>query len=358
MPRFLDVVMKPFDPYKLRFGPYEPPKVPRNGRLFCEMRGSLPVGNHSDGPIPWPMRRGKKSLILCGDLARAVKRESVEAVSYHWDVCRAVVQKWRKTLGVEEFNEGTRQLRASADHLGWQHRQARGLERRKNVGGRISPRLAKPRPLRRPAVSMFLKERMALTGRHPNPALRLWTPAEEKLLGTDTDAAIARMLRRTISAVVSRRNASGIPAFGHAYERVWTSAEDRLLGTQPDRELAKRFGYSARMILQRRLKLGVPYVNRAKRRWTAREDRLLGTKPDREIARLLNRSVQAVTLRRLHLGTPNRCGDLKPWTAGEMELLGAKPDRVVAQLTGRTERAVRLKRWKAGILRRPPRHAT
>src|ERR1041385_1405770 len=64
------------------------------------------------------MRRGKKSLILCGDLTWAVKRESVEAVSYQWDVCRAVVQKWRKALGVEEFNEGTRQLRAWADHFG------------------------------------------------------------------------------------------------------------------------------------------------------------------------------------------------------------------------------------------------
>ena len=151
-----------------------------------------------------------------GDLVRAVRRESVEAVSYHWDICRAVVQKWRKALGVQEFNEGTRQLRASADQLGWQHRQARGLERRENVSGRISPRLAKRSPLRRPAVSMVLKERMARTGRHPDPDLRLWTPAEDKLVGTDSDAAIARRLGRTVSAVVARRNSSGIPAFGHS----------------------------------------------------------------------------------------------------------------------------------------------
>ena len=299
------------------------------------------------------MRRGKKSLILCGDLVRAVQRESVEAVSHHWDVCRAVVQKWRKVLGVEEFNEGTRQLRAMAGGIGWQHRQARGLERRQNVTGRISPRLAKPRPLRRPATSLAVKVRMARTGRHPDPDLRLWTPAEEKLLGTDSDAAIARRLGRTVSAVAARRNASGLPAFGHSYERSWVPEEDRLLGTQPDRELAKRFGCSRRMVLERRLKLRVAYVNQTKRRWTAREDRLLGTRPDREIARILGRSCKAVTSRRLQMGTPNRHGDLRPWTPREMRLLGAKPDRTVAQLTGRSVRAVRLKRWKTGIFRRP-----
>jgi hypothetical protein len=85
--------MKPFDPYKLRFGPYREPKIPRNRMLYCEMRGLLPVGCYSDGPIPWPMRRGKRSIILCGDLVRAVQRESVEAICHNWDVCRAVVQK-------------------------------------------------------------------------------------------------------------------------------------------------------------------------------------------------------------------------------------------------------------------------
>src|SRR5665213_108615 len=86
--------------FKLLFGPYAPPKIPRNQRLFCEGRGSLKVGSWSDGLIPWPRRYRTGSIILCGDLVRAVKLESVEAVCFHWGVCRNVVQNWRQALHV------------------------------------------------------------------------------------------------------------------------------------------------------------------------------------------------------------------------------------------------------------------
>src|SRR5665213_1722 len=94
--------------FRLQFGPYAPPKVPRKNLLLCEMRGYLKVSpNWSDGLIPWPRRWRTGSIILCGDLVRAVKMEPVEAVCYHWGVCRNVVQNWRHALGVPEFNPGT-----------------------------------------------------------------------------------------------------------------------------------------------------------------------------------------------------------------------------------------------------------
>jgi hypothetical protein len=68
------------------------------------------VGGYSDGPIPWPVKWGSRSLILCGDLIDAVKQESEVAVGHHWGVCIKVVQRWRRALGVEIYNPGTRVL--------------------------------------------------------------------------------------------------------------------------------------------------------------------------------------------------------------------------------------------------------
>src|SRR3984957_21155567 len=40
---------KNLDHVQLVFGPYAPPRIPRNRRLLCEMRGYLRVGSWSDG---------------------------------------------------------------------------------------------------------------------------------------------------------------------------------------------------------------------------------------------------------------------------------------------------------------------
>src|SRR5207249_4618146 len=50
------------------------------------------------------------SLILCGDLVRAIKKEAVQAVAWHWGVSKGVVSLWRRALGVPEHNEGTLEL--------------------------------------------------------------------------------------------------------------------------------------------------------------------------------------------------------------------------------------------------------
>jgi len=69
--------------FNLLFGPYHPPKTRRGKFLFCEMRGTVKVGDYSDGPIPWPVKWGtRNSLILCGDLVRAVQVESAQGVAH------------------------------------------------------------------------------------------------------------------------------------------------------------------------------------------------------------------------------------------------------------------------------------
>jgi len=71
----------------------------------------------SKGPIRWPVgrppgrRTGEASLVLCGDLAEAVRRESGVAVRHWWGVARDVLRRWRRALGVGAVNEGGHQLR-------------------------------------------------------------------------------------------------------------------------------------------------------------------------------------------------------------------------------------------------------
>src|SRR5437667_19622 len=80
--------------------------------LFCELRGTVKVGNYSDGPVPWPMKWGTRSLILCGDLVRAVEQESAMAVGYHWGVCLTIVSRWRGALDVDPITVGTHRLKS------------------------------------------------------------------------------------------------------------------------------------------------------------------------------------------------------------------------------------------------------
>jgi hypothetical protein len=81
---------------------------------------------------------------------------------------------------------------------------------------------------------------MAETGRPLNPALRLWTEREIKLLGTAPDEDIARQIGRSKTAVKGRRNSFGIPAWNLSYFCPWSPEEDALLGVVPDRLLAKK----------------------------------------------------------------------------------------------------------------------
>lgn len=97
---------------KLIDGPYSPPACRIGDWLDDEIDGRLEVGGWTDAPIPWPRRKktGKASLILCGDLVRAVRVESAEAICYYWGVGPTKVWMWRKALGVDRVTDGTRRL--------------------------------------------------------------------------------------------------------------------------------------------------------------------------------------------------------------------------------------------------------
>lgn len=92
-------------------GLYLPPQP--SDILHDEVYGDVEVGGWSTGPIPWPRRKkaGRHSLILCGDLIRAVRTESVAAIAWWFGVSETTVWKWRVTLGVDiNNNAGTQRL--------------------------------------------------------------------------------------------------------------------------------------------------------------------------------------------------------------------------------------------------------
>lgn len=94
-------------------GPYAAPDAAPGDTLYCEYAyEDVVVGGLTDAAIPWPRRRksGKPSLILTGDLIRAVQIESELAIAQHWGVGVVTVWKWRKALGIGRITEGTAQL--------------------------------------------------------------------------------------------------------------------------------------------------------------------------------------------------------------------------------------------------------
>ncbi len=218
------------DKVKLLYGPYQSPRTRIGKKLFCEIRGTVRVVVFHDGPIPWPKANlPGRPIILMGDLVRAVKKESALAVMHHFGVTHGVVGKWRRALGVERQNEGSHVLaRAIAnsrtdDRLERARRNSKKpaalAKMSKTLKGRIQPPAtlqAAWEAAKRPRSEQW-KEKMAAYWRrrgHPpcHPESSFWTPEEHALLGTATDAEVARITKRTWSAVSSRRLKYGIPA--------------------------------------------------------------------------------------------------------------------------------------------------
>ena len=91
---------------QLRFGPYRTPRVRLGRALTCEARDAdVIVVGYSDASIPWPIgqRRGRRAraLVLYGGLAKAVRRESNQAVAHHWGLTPQTVTKGRRALEVQ-----------------------------------------------------------------------------------------------------------------------------------------------------------------------------------------------------------------------------------------------------------------
>jgi hypothetical protein len=96
---------------------YRTPPVRIGSVQSCEARDcDVVVVGYSDARIPWPLGRrprlAAKALVVYGDLARAVRTESNQAVCYWFSVTPQTVSKWRKALGVGLTNPGTHRLRS------------------------------------------------------------------------------------------------------------------------------------------------------------------------------------------------------------------------------------------------------
>jgi hypothetical protein len=112
------------DRFKLLFGPYKTPRFRVGGRVRCEVRGEVKVCGLSEARIPCPLARrrgrgGTGALVIYRGLARAVRRESAQAVAYWWGVTGQTVTAWRKALGVDPTTEGTRRLRSQYAREPW-----------------------------------------------------------------------------------------------------------------------------------------------------------------------------------------------------------------------------------------------
>ena len=74
-------------------------------RVRCLVRGDMVITGMTDAPIPWPVGihdRGRRSLIVYKDLAKAIRRESNRAICHWWGVCPSVIWKWRWVLRVPD----------------------------------------------------------------------------------------------------------------------------------------------------------------------------------------------------------------------------------------------------------------
>jgi DNA-binding Xre family transcriptional regulator len=210
--------------YKLLHGPYQSPAVAINDKLDCELRGKVVVVKAwSDGTIPWPCVRhgGQPGFILCGDLLRAVERESSLAIQHWWGVSGFTVNKWRKALNVKRVNEGTERLhRDYKPETLTDEVVALGLEKANSLHAR-------------------LKAQQTRCERGTQPNLKPWTRKEEKLLGTMPDAEVSKRLKRAMSNVGIHRRKLGIPAYGQKHSACALRGRDTVV-VAPEELQARR----------------------------------------------------------------------------------------------------------------------
>lgn len=90
--------------------------------------------------------------------------------------------------------------------------------------------------------------------------MKPWTEREIAMLGTATDAAVAKRLKRTVSAVLTKRHAMGIAAF-RQHSREWTQKEIAMLGKMSDAKVAEALGVTRKHVIEVRRRLGIETAN-------------------------------------------------------------------------------------------------
>jgi hypothetical protein len=171
----------------------------RGDRATCLFRDAdVIITGWSAGRIPWPRCRlpgthgGGSGLLVDEELARAVRSESKQAIMFWWGVSASAMRNWRRALGVERFNEGSKCL----------HDSAAVETGRKTRGRKVPPEQVRRRVApKRERGTLYIPRRWAETG---------WTPEQLALLGTRPDEQLAEQLGRTAHAVRLKRTRLGI----------------------------------------------------------------------------------------------------------------------------------------------------
>jgi hypothetical protein len=157
-------------------GKYRTPRFKYGDIVTCALFGDVKIVGLTDARIPWPKGSPRKFvrnvMVLYGDLAEAVKRESAQAIRYWFGVGEGTVTKWRHALDVERRTAGT-----SALHTRWvgetvQSKKAHRRRMRIIIAAKRTR--AKQDPSRKPS-----KAEEPHAGHPPGPP---WTAAEEQLL--------------------------------------------------------------------------------------------------------------------------------------------------------------------------------
>lgn len=348
--------MKDEERYKLHFGPYYPPKVRRGSRLFDEVHGTVVVGRFSDGEIPWPQQHGKRSLVLCGDLVKAVQVESELAICHWWGVSKQVVARWRRALGVDKYTHGTRRLHAANSG------RTESLERlARNRHKVVDPLNIARRARRRKRKGVFIATK------------RTWSDSENALLGTIPDYEIARRVGCSTATVGVQRRLLGITPFRamSPMKNTLPLSPRKLLARRLELRLnqqvvEKRAGITSLSRMERGIQkyASLETVNRLCQALechtgdivrravavvrTIPDDSLLGTMKDTDLAREWHVSVDTVRKRRVELGIESFRSRQRPPFPDE-SLLGTLPDKELAALWGMSWKRVAHRRRTLGI---------
>ncbi|HEY1719492.1 MAG TPA: hypothetical protein VGH42_14525 [Verrucomicrobiae bacterium] len=191
-------------------------------------------------------------------------------------------------------------------------------------------------------------------------ASRAYTPDEDRLLGTMTDARLGKLIGRSKYSIRKRRQRLG-KSLLRRLRRDWTPEEDSLLGKFSDKEVARRLKRTYGSVQSRRLKLKVAPCHSQFTPWSAEQNGWIGVLRVEEIVRRTGRSIQAVRRRgsilRPDLFPRGLRWNGRAWLADEVQLLGTMPDAVLAAQLGRTRSSVSHKREKLGVpaIPTPPR---
>jgi hypothetical protein len=91
------------------------------------------------------------------------------------------------------------------------------------------------------------------------PGAGRWTPEALRLLGTNTDAAIAVRMGVTADAIAQMRKRRGVAPFDAAKgaQKTWGAQEVALLGTAKDDDIAAALGRTRKAVIDARKRHGI-----------------------------------------------------------------------------------------------------